>query len=370
MLTKYMLLHPTVFACGDKYQIFVSLSEDAVMKVRVGDEIYYDHINGILRSATKIHKVEIPMELLNREKRYTVCYKRILERKPYFPPSEEWIEFTVDFRPVKEDGDINIYHISDSHTLSNEAIKAGSYFGDKLDLLILNGDIPDESNTPESFDEIFKISSVITEGKIPVVYARGNHDTRGSLAEFMSYNIPTLNGKTYYTFRLGCIWGIVLDCGEDKLDTNAEYNETTCFHIHRLEQTEFIKDVIKNSAFEYNAPGIKHRLLISHIVFSYCHREPFNIETELYTEWSKLIRENIKPDLSLHGHYHKTEICPVGSWLDSYGQPATAIIGGKPSFDKNNGNSFTGCALTLKENGLKKVVFNDSCGNILSEEII
>ena len=85
MLTKYMLLHPTVFACGDKYQMFVSLSEDAVMKVRVGDEIYYDHINGILRSATKIHKVEIPMELLNREKRYTVCYKRILERKTYFP---------------------------------------------------------------------------------------------------------------------------------------------------------------------------------------------------------------------------------------------------------------------------------------------
>ena len=82
------------------------------------------------------------------------------------------------------------------------------------------------------------------------------------------------------------------------------------------------------------------------------------------------MRDHIKPDLLLYGHYHKVEISNVGSDFDTLGQPCTAIVGSKPIFDKENGNSFIGCALSLMENGKKRVVFNDDKGAIHADEII
>ena len=59
-----------------------------------------------------------------------------------------------------------------------------------------------------------------------------------------------------------------------------------------------------------------------------------------------------------------------GDRFDSQGQPCTAVIGSKPIFDKENGNGFVGCAMTLMENGKKRVIFNDRGGVVLADEII
>ena len=179
-----------------------------------------------------------------------------------------------------------------------------------------------------------------------------------------------MNGNTYYTFKVGCVWGLLLDCGEDKRDINKEYGHTICFHHFREIETEFIKEVIANADKEYNAPDVKHKLVISHIAFTHICEPPFDIEQELYGEWARLMRDEIKPDLLLYGHLHRAEISPVGSHLDSQGQACTAIIGSKPIFDEQNGHSFIGCALTLREDGNKRVVFNDDKGNIIGDEII
>lgn len=80
---------PAVFAVGDTYQIMVPVSDPSLMWVQVGEEAYYDDSNGILRSAESTHRMTVPMEELNREKKYTVCYRKIIERKPYFTETEE-----------------------------------------------------------------------------------------------------------------------------------------------------------------------------------------------------------------------------------------------------------------------------------------
>jgi LacI family transcriptional regulator len=59
------------------------------MWVKVGDNVYYDDCNGILRSNTNMHKVELPMEVLDAAKEYTVVYRKMIERAPYFPTSED-----------------------------------------------------------------------------------------------------------------------------------------------------------------------------------------------------------------------------------------------------------------------------------------
>lgn len=370
MLPDYMLAYPTVFAVGDQYHVFIPFCDEVIVWVRVGDNTYYDECNGILRSNTRMHRVELPMRALDEAGEYTVVYKKMIERKPYFPTSEPERELTVRFRPVPQSGDIHLYHVSDAHNLVNEPIAAGRYFGDALDLLVLNGDIPNHSGKIENFNAICEIASGITKGSCPVVFARGNHDTRGIHAEDMPNYIPTKNGKTYYTFRVGCVWGLLLDCGEDKPDTNPEYGSTICFHQFRLAETAYIRCVIENAAQEYAAPGVKHRLVISHIGFTHIANPPFDIEQKLYGEWTRLCAEHIKPELLLYGHYHKTFISPPGSDFDHQGQPCTAVVGSKPIFDKERGNSFIGCAITLREDGKKRIIFNDDKGNVHDDTLI
>ena len=365
-LPEYMITYPTVFAVGDNYNIFVPFSDEVIMWVKVGDRKYYDHCNGILRSNTNMHKVEIPMTALNEARSYTVIYRKMIERKPYFPTSEEEKELTFDFRPVPSSGKINLYHVSDAHNLVKEPVNAGRFFGDEIDLLVMNGDIPNHSGDVKNFNAICEIASGITKGNCPAVFARGNHDTRGIHAEDMPAYIPIHNGKTYYTFRVGCVWGIILDCGEDKPDTNAEYGGTICFHEFRLRETDFIKSVIENAEKEYLAEGVQHRLVVCHMPFTYIQRPPFDIEQELYGEWAKLIRENIKPTLMLYGHMHICEVSRVGSERDHQGQACPAIFGSRPIFSKDGENGFEGCAVTL-DNEKTTVWFNNDKGEILNK---
>ena len=370
MLPEYMLTSPTVFAVGNSYNIFVPFDAEVIMWVKVGENVYYDDCNGILRSNTNMHKVELPMSVLDAAGEYTVVYKKIIERRPYFPKSEQERELTVKFKPVPNSGDINLYHIADAHNLVKEPVAAGQYWGDSLDLLVLNGDIPNHSGDVKNFNAICEIASGVTKGQCPVVFARGNHDTRGIHAEDMPNYIPTMNGRTYYSFRVGCIWGLLLDCGEDKLDTHAEYGGTVCFHQFRLRETDYIKQIIENAEKEYAAEGVTHKLVISHIPFTHINEAPFDIEQELYAEWTRLMRDCIKPDLLLYGHHHCNQIVRPGDKFDCQGQPCNAVIGSTPIINKEKGNGFVGCAITLMEDGKKRIVFNDDKGNVLNDEVI
>jgi hypothetical protein len=312
------------------------------------------------------------MDLLNEARSYTLLYRKVIDRKPYFPLLEDEVALTVPFRPVPTDGAIRIYHISDAHSLVKEPVAAGRYFGDAPDLLVLNGDVANHCAYSEYLGVALAIAAGITRGQCPTVYARGNHEPRGVYAEDLAQYTPTANGKSYYTFRVGSVWGMVLDCGEDKNDDHEEYGGTVCFHAFRLAETDFLRKVIANADREYAAPGVKHRLVISHVPFTYRHPNPiFDIEAELFEEWARLLREEVKPELLLYGDLHVVEISPVGSRFDHRGQPCTAIFGSRPTRVKDGApaDTFIGCAVTLRDDGTE-VVFNDHTGAVLRKETL
>ncbi|MBQ8441014.1 MAG: metallophosphoesterase [Clostridia bacterium] len=370
-LTEIMPYYPGVYAVGEEYQIIMPFSAEAIVKIQVGDSIFYDDMCGVLRSSDLIHRIHVPMSVLDEAKEYTVIYQKIIERKAYFPEMEEEVRVTFDFRPLPRDGRINIYHLSDTHNMVEEPVAASAYLGDQTDLLILNGDIPNHAGKHEHLETVFKLASGVAKGNIPIICTRGNHDTRGRCAEdFLSY-IPHKNGRTYYTVRLGNVWALVLDCGEDKNDDHEEYGGTTCFHPFRLAQTEFIKDVVRNADKEYNTEGVEHRLVICHIPFTFSKLEdPFDIEKEIYAEWAKMLRDHIKPELMLCGHRHLVEVWKVGGKNDVYGQACPVIIGSRPIRHKETKEKeFIGCAVTV--DGKKaKVVFNHHSGRVLGEHEI
>lgn len=370
-LPEHMPYHPAVFAVGDKYQIFAVIDASAIFWVEINGKRYNDESNGIMRSETLIHRVDLPMSELDMAGRYKVVYRLYPDRQPYYPKGSEPYSAEFEFRSLSPENKApKLLYISDTHNLVAEPVAFADRWRDSADLLIMNGDIPDSSASPEHIKTVFAIAGGVTRGYIPAVFSRGNHDTRGLCAEQFERYTPTRDGKTYYSFRCGSLWGLVLDCGEDKADESEEYGGTICMHDFRLRETEYIKEVINNTDREYAAPGVNHVVLICHIPFTYIYRPPFDIEKELYSEWARLTREYIKPEALIFGHMHISDIWRKGGENDHLGQCADAVLAGVP----RHGNSerkaeYTGAMIELGERYKApiRVTFSDSRGETVGE---
>lgn len=366
-LYKGFECHPTVCAVGNEYQIIVPVKFNMLFSVIVGNKEYFNHSNGIRISTTKIQRVTVPMAELDREKKYTVVCQRMKKRLAYRSITNKTVtKIEYEFNPVEKTENINIFQIADSHGFIDEACAAAKNFGKKIDLLILNGDI---ANSSATFDEIitcYKIASNITEGTVPCIISRGNHDLRGRYAEVLVDHMPNRNGNSYYTFKVGCIWGILVDCGEDKVDSHEEYGGTICCHQYRQDVTDYIKEIIEKE--EYSQDGIKYRLVLSHVPFPFKCEPPFDIEPEIYTQWCRLLKENVKPDMLLAGHLHECGIGEFGGRYDTYGQPCRVIVGS--DLRKKNGiiQEYTAMGVILKKD-IAEVDFSSSKGRLEKHEV-
>lgn len=362
---------PTVYAVADKYVIIVPVNEPCLMWVGIGENEYYDDSNGILRSGRLTHKMTVPMAELDAARSYTVRWRKMIERKPYRSEVGEIEEYTSAFRPIDPNKErINIYNIADAHNRVDGPINAGKYFertGEELDLLLLNGDIPNHSGDVAYFAAIHRIAAGVTGGEIPVVFARGNHDTRGVCAELIEDYTPTDNGVSYYTFRLGPVWGIVMDCAEDKPDDHVEYAHTICCEDFRRRETRWLEALCNAEKPEYSDGGIKYKIVVVHNPFTERRNPPFDIEEDTFAHWASLLRENVKPHLMICGHVHKCYVTYPGGERDAFGQPCPIVAASKLS--KDDLSFFVGGAITLDGN-MAYVRFTDNDGNIVGEETV
>ena len=347
-----MRFTPAVFAVGENYQILVPVSASSLMWVRVGDQCFYDDNNGVLRSETDMHRMTVPMSLLDAAGAYTICERMLPHRRAYFSKPKPVEETAFSFYPVPKNS-ARAYLMSDAHCRTAEPIRAAKAFGD-IDFLLFNGDMPENSDRTRHFNTIFEIADALLGGTKPIVFARGNHDLRGIYAEKYTEYTPNADGKFYYTFRLGSIWGIVLDCGEDKVDDQEEYGGTICCHAFRKQETAFLERVCAEK--DYLADDIMTRVVLVHSPFTHRFGPPFNIEEELYTYWSALLRDHIQPDVMLCGHTHTIGVHKVGSDFDHFGQPCTVVVSGKPGKDWYSG------AGVVFDDGKITVQFTDSDG--------
>mgnify|MGYP007011901487 CR=1 FL=1 len=99
MLPSIMKYTPAVCAVGKNYQILISARMSAILWVRDGETDYYDESNGILRSDTDLHRGTVPMSELDAAGAYTVCWREVTERKPYFPVVGDVRSVSFSFRP-------------------------------------------------------------------------------------------------------------------------------------------------------------------------------------------------------------------------------------------------------------------------------
>ena len=293
---------PVVYAVEDTYQIVFKTYSKGTAWVTINGIEYNETYAGYRKTEEKIHKITVPTAALDNTGSYTVSTRSMILREPFGALQGKTIHQTYHWRGLNAKDGLDYYVISDTHNTQNSPAAAAGYFGDNLDFLICCGDTASWIDREEDLTQMLRLAASITKGQIPVVYARGNHETKGVLAHELYKYVGTDDENFYFTFRIKNVWGVVLDIGEDHGDKYSEYYGAAKFNAYRRAQTEFLDNIIKNAEYEYNAKGVDYRIAVCHIPLTVKYT---NDHAKVYKDaWIKRLNK-MKLTVLFGGHVHQ-----------------------------------------------------------------
>jgi predicted phosphodiesterase len=244
-----------------------------------------------LKPGTKYRYRAFSQEVLRRES-YHVFYGKVASTSAY---GSGPLSFTTNDN-AKSNFTFTV--INDIHGRSDMMRKLLEMAEPKKnDLVFFNGDMVSTMNNEQELFNGFMDTGVDMFAKeIPMYYCRGNHETRGPFAtEFQTY-FSTLSPELYYLVRHGPVCFVILDCGEDKPDTDIEYSGITVYDQYRTQEAAWLKEALKQKEF-LEAP---FKVVI-------CHMPPFggwHGEQEILDKFVPLLNE-AGIDIMLSGHLHR-----------------------------------------------------------------
>lgn len=265
---------------------------------------FFDANNGI-KSTSTVHVVQLTGLTPGTRYRYRVYAQEILSHVGHkiiygdVAATDAYGKAPLSFTtsdPTRQA--VSFAMVNDIHGKSDLLEKLISHCDlEKTDLFLFNGDMVSFFNSEkEIFGGFMDTATKLFASKIPMYYTRGNHETRGAFAtSFQQYFSPK-SEHIYYTFRQGPVCFVILDCGEDKPDSDIEYAGITVYDQYRTEQAEWLRGVLDSKAYK-EAP---FKVVI-------CHMPPFggwHGEQEIAEKFIPLLN-NANPDIMLCGHLHR-----------------------------------------------------------------
>lgn len=273
--------YSVVFATNDEGTGYVEYEYDG-QTVRL-----YDEAMGRIKGDSKIHTVKVPKQQLDGNT-YRIGSKRVVEAYSYGSyTGKEVVSQNYTFNAP--DGEEQQWLcVSDWHTRLDKAYDALSYAGDYDGVIMLGDAVPGLMFEEEIKDYIVEFGGNLCKGEVPVVYIRGNHETRGEYAA----KLPDYLGMEsfYYTASFGNYEFIVLDSGEDKVDSHPEYGGMVNYAEYRKNMTEWLETLTPSD----NIP----------IVFS--HSNEICIEEDLRNRAFTSLK-NLGAKYIVSGHTHTNE---------------------------------------------------------------
>ena len=227
-----------------------------------------------------------------------------------------------------------------------------------FDLSLLLGDVLEGSD--RAVLEAWRRYVELLDGaNKPIIFVRGNHDTRGAFAKRLAYlfDLPNLDPtkpwgeeQWQYTLQAGPVDFLVLDTGEDDDDhtPKTSYKNPDLWQQVRQRQAEWLKQAIAMNSSRW-------RVLLTHMPLDnspWCSVRSRVLWTPLLTEW--------KPDLALSGHDHQWRPAqPVPQ-----GVPWPSLTGGGPAM--NGGEEGTMMVLTADSTSLNVRLIGAKDGRLLT----
>ena len=347
----FLRCNPSVFVVEENYVILVNAKEQGIISVLINGVRYYEENNGALSSQKTFAKICVPKEVLNNAKRYTVAYKKTVKRQSYFSKFEDEVTATFEFKPLTKQDDINMYFLADVHSRYSTACKTAEFFGNDTDLYLIGGDFC-EFNTWEDYFEVGKFLGDISNGTTPIAFARGNHDTRGEIAECFTQYFPSVGTSTFYKAPFEQFDCVICDLGEDKWDNSDEYGGSNDFHSFRQREAIFLSRL---------QPSEKLTFALSHACpakTTMNEGDIFDIERDIYGKFNQEL-ERLNIAFMITGHIHATFIVPAMDKASILPHSYPLIVGSDKTAD-----DIIGTALTIT-NGKLLVKFTNSNKEIL-----
>lgn len=340
-LSKFRFLaDPMVLDTGKGYSIVFATNTSGTGFVRYdyGGKTYtlYDTDNGRKENAL-IHSVFVPYEHLDGNA-YTVGATRVIDELSYGGTNGKTIVSDIYRFSERNRNDQTTYlSVSDWHTFNDLALRTASLRTEYDGILLLGDALPGLQFEEEAAEYIVKFGGDLSGGTIPVVYVRGNHETRGAYATELSGALGL--EKFYYTVETDACRFVVLDSAEDKNDDHPEYGGMTDYTAHRTQMVEWLEGL---------TPSEKPTVILS-------HAPEICIENDLRARAFAAI-ESLNATLMVSGHYHVAEIRKEND-LD------ILLDGG------HSGKSFVASALTLTRTGIGIEAWNDKGTTVLTHTI-
>ena len=278
----------THFYLTERLKIFASKNG-----IKTESKVHSVKLTG-LKPGTKYRYRSFSQEVLSRE-RHNVFYGKVASTTVYRTGP---LSFTTNNNAKNN---FTFTMINDIHGRSDMMRKLLEIAEPKNnDLVFFNGDMVSTMNSEqEVFDGFMDTGVELFAKEIPMYYCRGNHETRGPFAtEFQTY-FSTLNPELYYLVRHGPVCFVVLDCGEDKPDTDIEYSGITVYDQYRTQEAQWLKEALQQKEFK----EATFKVVI-------CHMPPFggwHGEQEILDKFVPLLND-AGVDIMLSGHLHRHTI--------------------------------------------------------------
>ena len=232
---------------------------------------YFDTYLGRKQAATKLHKVRIEKLSPGTRYRYAIFSKEVLQwendAKIVYGTTvanAAYSRNSLSFKTFSaEDDTVSFIMLNDIHGRSQfmkDLCKDVDF--KSIDMVIFNGDMSSSLHSEEQiFNDFVDAAVDLFAKRTPLVYVRGNHETRGPYADYLMYYFPEKDGKVYRTIYAGKVSFLLLECGEDKPDSDIEYSDLADFDAYRIEQAEWLKEAVQLKSFR----DAQNRIVILHM---------------------------------------------------------------------------------------------------------
>lgn len=296
-----LLTKPTVFLSGpDEYNIVFATFDYAAafVEIKYGGKtyVYADEYDGLIRTDDYIHTVRVPKSMLDSAGSYTIIAREVESNTKGGISYENEMRENYTFYGDKGKSDIDIAFFSDLHLKPAEferAEMARDIMDKKMsrpDLIVLNGDITDALPNDTYFAEaLLEGAHIISQGQIPVIYTRGNHEARGEFAQFIDKYLSFTGGNMYGRVEFGPASFIVGDCGEDKPDYQVEYGGLVDFDNYLAKQLNWLENM---GGYDSSKP---YHIALSH--------SPKFFDRKFSAECFEILK-GYSTDIQVSGHYH------------------------------------------------------------------